>query len=66
MENIKFDIFDKQRPKKEERVISIRLDKTEYSELAELARQNDLNFHRFVKAVLNGYINHSKEITPQK
>jgi hypothetical protein len=50
-----FTLIDKAKPK-EQKTFSIRMDLDEYEKLSEYAKEANMNFHRFIKAILNGYI----------
>lgn len=53
--DVQFDLAIKKLQKKQYRIVTIRLNTEEYAKLDKLAKEKKLKFHRFVKAVLNGY-----------
>ena len=55
-----FEIIDRNQPKKQS-MFSIRMEDEDIKKLHKLAGENNLNFHRFVKSILYGYIQYSEK-----
>ena len=56
-----FELIKKDHPKKTLKQFSMTIDKEDYDKLSTLAVERGVKLHGFIKSILLGYINYSKE-----
>ena len=65
MKSSKFELIDKNPPRKQQ-IFSVRMDDEDIKKLHKMADEEGMNFHRFVKSILNGYINYQEKAGVKK
>jgi predicted DNA binding CopG/RHH family protein len=59
MRTNKFELYDKNLPRKQQ-IFSVRMEEADIMKLQRMADKEGMNFHRFIKSILYGYINYSE------
>ena len=60
MRTKRFELFDKNLPRKQQ-IFSVRMEEEDIMKLQQLADEEEMNFHRFIKSILYGYINYREK-----
>ena len=65
MRTKRFELFDKNLPRKQQ-IFSVRMEEDDIMKLQRMADEEGMNFHRFIKSILYGYINYREKAGTNK